>query len=309
MRVKVPGFKVSLPVLDIAVTLVSVVLVGASVLFPHWSSLSDGLAASGLFFVLLRGIEHCNRRFSRRKFRKLFGNDAPENNYTFVYPDFVVAEEVRNAAFHARIDEQRLFAKSVSLFGNIHRVDIPQVVAMNDIQSLLEVAIAFADVTGQPPPICNDAAAVRDPKRSFISFGFSSNECTLMYLSEHRHPMFRLHQAPPGMRYGDSITVSDRQGRKERYVSNEHREIGIVMRYKPTFAGCDGIQWWFCAGLGATATIGAGYWLANNWKMLADLVGTRNFIAVLSVANHSHKVVEVKTIVANGHRLVPRETV
>jgi hypothetical protein len=258
-----------------------------------------GIAASGLVGIVALVSKAARQQIEHRMFGKFFGRSALDSQMHLVYPDFMLSKEAEAALLAVSIDRQAFFAKRSEIFLASHRVDIPSVVAANDIESLLHAAIIFGEVMQKLPPIRSDSVAVANPGDSFVSFGFSSNECTHMYLNNCQEPLFRIVQETVPQRYGEYLEVSgpDRE-RVFRSSEQAKMEIAIIVRHQPDIETADGVVWFLCGGLGPLGTVGAGYYLATRWKELHNLVGERDFLCVLSVATWSVRQIHRLLIIA-----------
>jgi len=220
----------------------------------------------------------------RHQFREFFGKCASENRMTLVYPHFVLSSEVSSLIQNAGIETQRIFQKNHVVSNRVYRVDITDAVAVNDIVGLLQIAVFFNDVVGRSPKILADTIAVQEPTDSLISFGFSSNECTHLFLEQSiKSPFFIKHEPDTTLKYREYIDVELDGGEIKSFRSTSDYEIGIIAKFKPSLETDRDVVWFICGGLGAKGTEGAAYYLAKAWRQIYKRAGSDEFLCVLQV--------------------------
>ncbi|MGO4649773.1 hypothetical protein AB4305_33330 [Nocardia sp. 2YAB30] len=203
---------------------------------------------------------------------------------TLVYPTFELTAPSLNALGEAGISRQRIFGKKDSAFTDRHHVDVPVVVAENDIRGLLYVSTLLQRRTGMPIQLQSDRDIVAHSDRPFISFGLSGNDCTHLYLETVERPLFTIRDShAEDDSYVECLQLSD----GSRYVSSDNRNIGIIARVRPSPDLHPDRYWIYCAGLGRRGTAGAGWYLANYWSPLQHRIGDREFVAVIGVHQYS----------------------
>jgi hypothetical protein len=267
---------------------------------PGLQGIFESLAASGLVATIARVLLLWTTYVRRRRFREFFGNDALRNRMCLVYPDFRLSLEAESILRQASFDLQKIYEKPSNVFPQPHRVDIPSIVASNDMESLLQIAAMFGEILQKTPPVRSDAHAVANSTDSFISFGFSSNDCTHMFLEACHQAIFRVMEEPAPTRYGEYIEFDGPDGKQRTYRSNDKAEIGIIVKYRPKFDTASDTVWLVCAGIGPKATTGAAYYLARHWQSLYEQVDAKEFICILSVTPWDYKQVHRKLVVAEG---------
>ncbi|WP_406275657.1 hypothetical protein OH799_03585 [Nocardia sp. NBC_00881] len=212
------------------------------------------------------------------------GAEMTTRGATVVYPTFELTGPSVNALRKAGISRQRTFGKKDSAFADRHHVDVPVVVAENDVRGLLYVSSLLQRRTSIPITLECDRDIVARCDRPFISFGLSSNDCTHLYLETVERPLFTIRDSPAeDGSNSECLELTD----GTRYVSSDNRNIGIIARVRPSPDRHPDRYWIYCAGLGRRGTAGAGWYLANYWRPLQQRVGDREFVAVIGVHKYS----------------------
>jgi hypothetical protein len=249
-----------------------------------------GVATSFVFATILDLFIGMQGRITDRARVRFFGAELVRGETLLAYPDFVMHNDVRATLNHH--NQQMLFQRPHSRFHEmtVHRIDIPRVVAANDIQALLYVSTAFEARRTCPMVMTVDTRIVDDCARSFVSVGLSSNDCTHLYINEHARPLFTIVEDDVGSEY-----IRLRNGSEFR--SNERTQYGIILRYAPNPEEFPERRWLLVAGLGPVGTSAAGWYLSQHWRQLAHSVPRkRNFIAVLSTGVYTDHAPHVKEI-------------
>ncbi|GAA4601907.1 hypothetical protein BJY16_004064 [Actinoplanes octamycinicus] len=235
-----------------------------------------GVATSFIFATILDMFITLQNRLADRARVHFFGAELVRKETLMCYPDFVMHDDVRATLGHH--NQQMLFQRPHSRFKEVtvHRIDIPRVVAANDIQSLLYVSTAFEARRTCPLIITVDTSIIDDCARSFVSFGLSSNDCTHLYANEHADPLFTIIEDEVGSEF-----IRLRNG--SEYRSTKRKQYGIILRYAPNPEEFPERRWLLVAGLGPVGTTATGWYLSQHWRQLAGSVPRdKNFIAVLS---------------------------
>lgn len=296
MGIRIPSFTLDLTFLIVIVTVISGLLAFGAKNSAAQNILA-GISVSGLGAMALRLSQWTTEHAQNREFKNFFGRAALQGKMCLIYPDFTLSAEVSEVLRRVEFDSQKVFAKSAATFLRSHRIDIPNVVAMNDIEALLQVAIVLNTHSQKTPPIRADSFALENCDTSFISFGLSSNECTHMYLDCSGSPLFSIQQESESRRYGEYLEVST-PGRDARHFrSTDTHEIGIIVRHRPSGDCGPDTVWFLCAGLGPKGTVGAARYLASHWNELSMRVGQKDFLCLLCVAT-GYKHAELLLIVA-----------
>jgi hypothetical protein len=158
-----------------------------------------------------------------------------------------------------------------------HRVDLPRVLASNDMRALLEVSDIFGGNLSKTCMVV-DRNILDSSDRSFMSFGLSSNDCTHLYLDIDPSPLFEIVENDEGSEY---IRIAC-DGREFR--SSTDIQYGIILRYAPDLETLPQRRWFLIAGLGPLGTTAAAKYLSKRWEFLSQSVGSgrSDFLAVVS---------------------------
>ncbi|WP_327352261.1 hypothetical protein [Streptomyces sp. NBC_01304] len=196
-----------------------------------------------------------SRAVSRSRVR-FFGDELVHQETTLVYPDFVLHEDVRETL--SSHNQQLIYQRPQSRFTGmaVHRIDVPSLVASNDIQSLLYVSSLFDSNADSPNVMLADGKILEDCDRSFISFGLTSNDCTHLYLHDAPNPLFSVVEDDQGSEY-----VRLRNGHE--YRSTDQRQYGVILHHAPDRDDAPERRWMLVAGLGPVGTTDAGWYLAR----------------------------------------------
>ncbi|MGQ4614739.1 hypothetical protein [Nocardia sp. R7R-8] len=217
------------------------------------------------------------------------GAEMTTNGTTLVYSAFELTRPALHALRTAGIDRRRVFQKQ-GAFGNRY-VDLPSVVAENDLRGLLYVLSFLQRQTSIPVEVRNDRDLVARRDRACISFGLTGNDCLRRYLDTAEQPLFTVHDsvAEDGSR-SVRLLLADASA----YDSGDDRNIGIVARVRPSPDRHPGRYWIHCGGLGPRGTAGAGWYLAHSWGTLQQRAGDRDFVAVIGVDEYSDHAVSLE---------------
>jgi hypothetical protein len=240
------------------------------------------VAASFMFTFVFYFFSICLQRIDRRHFQRFFGKAAINNQLHIVYPTFVLSDEARSTLKHH--NEQLIYRKFNPRFSRTYRIDVPHVVAENDLCALAYLVGLFGETCRNAPPIRVDSEAVVHSNDSFISLGLSSNECTHMYLQHCSVPMFEIVPDEKGSEY---LTYNDVEGQQKELKSTSNTYYGVILKYHPDPEDGSDRLWFLCAGLGPNGTSGSAWYLANKWRQLYRKVGTNDFVAFIRVQHYS----------------------
>ena len=249
-----------------------------------WRDLTVGVATSFLFLAVLNVLAAGELLLLGHGRRHFFGAELTNGPTNLVYPDFVIHNDIR--ILLAKFNQQMLFQRPESKFGSltVHRIDIPRTVALNDIQALLYISDALPSTLRSPNVLMVNNAVVEDPDRSFVSFGFSSNDCTHLYLNEAQNPLFEIVEDGEGSEF---VRLSD----GHEFISTNRRQYGLIVRYCPDIRAHPERRWFLVAGLGPVGTPAAAWYLAHSWQELAQHTHrTTSFVAVISTGAYTSRV-------------------
>ncbi|ROP41885.1 hypothetical protein [Saccharothrix texasensis] len=216
-----------------------------------------------------------------REFSEFVGAEIAEKGAALVYPVFRLSGETRQALAGLNLNQQLLYQKEESQFTRMHRIDVPAVCAVNDMRALVYAAELFQTHLRVSWTLEADVDAVRNPARSLISFGLSSNDVTHMYLETVDRPLFQVLPDGQGSEY---LRLSD----ETEFKSTPDAQYGIIVRARP-FPDAPDRVWFLCSGLGPMGTPGAAWYLATNWRDLHDQAGAADFVAAVKVRRYSEK--------------------
>lgn len=241
---------------------------------PPWRDLFSGVGASVLFVAGLDFLSAAKSYWLHRRRQLLFGRELARQGARFVYPDFVMNDDVKETLLSH--NQQLLYKRPSSRYSGktTHRADIPRVIADNDIRALLYISDIFhgRSITTE---MSVDSRVMDDPECSFISIGLSSNDCTHLYLEIDQHPIFEIVPDDDGSEY----LRMPHDGAEFR--SNQQRQYGLLVRYSPATAVNEDRRWFFVAGLGPLGTTATAKYLAQHWKKLAKSMGPRDDFALI----------------------------
>lgn len=246
------------------------------------------ISASFMFSFVFFFFEACIVTLDRRQFRLLFGNAAMKHETYLVYPSFVLSQGAQEAL--AAHNEQLIYGKPHPRFAKTYRVDVPSVVAENDLRGLAYLVGLFGDTCGKAPPIRDDNDAVAHPHHSFIALGLTSNECTHMYQQHCSFPAFEIIPDEQGSEYLAYEDVSGKRVELKRTRtpgSGESAFYGVIIKYHPDPEEAPDRVWFLCAGLGPNGTSGAAWYLANRWRKLYKHVHASDFLAIIKVQHYA----------------------
>ena len=234
------------------------------------------VATSLLFVVALDLLIAARSHLLDRRRQRMFGSELVRRGATLVYPDFVMNDDVKHAL--AETNQQLLYRRPRSRYADrtTHRIDIPRVVAANDIRALLlfsEVFRANARLT----QMVVDRDILDSSERSFVSFGLSSNDCTHLYLDLDPEPLFEIVPDGSGSEYLRIPFDS------AEFRSTSTRQYGLICRYSPAPKAEPERRWFLVAGLGAVGTTAAARFIAKSWTTaLSVLGGVDDFLLIVS---------------------------
>jgi hypothetical protein len=274
---KGPKFALDVTGLVLAVALFT----AATYLHSPWWNLCLGIGTSFVFIAVSDLLAAAHARILDASRASFFGRELVREVATFVYPDFEPHEEVTQLleSNGVRMRYQRPSSKIRPLVD--FWIDAPFTAALNDIEAILYVAGIFGGLSTSPDSLIIDRRMIKTSDRSFISFGLGSNACTYLYFDHSgANALFCLEREPAGLPAKMFIRAVNGQ----EYHSDSHRQYGLIARYSPDRQNYPHRRWFFVAGLGPAGTIGAAWYLAQNWRYLAKNVpADEDFAALVTV--------------------------
>jgi hypothetical protein len=237
------------------------------------------ICASFVFLFVLDSAYHLLSTFYRKRFRRFFGDlSDTKQGATFVYPDFVLSETASSTLKGAGIAE--VYAKRDKHYAGTRFIDIPHIVASNDLLSIVIMASRLGGLLGDSPRLRADGWAVENHERSLISFGLTSNAVTDLCLSADPDQAFRIDDPA-----GDPKIVVLHDATETRFGRDERTQHAVVLRYRPEPDAHPSRYWFICAGLAAAGTPAASWALSHNWLKYNKRFGTRDFLIILKTSN------------------------
>lgn len=276
----------------ILLTVAGVVLFGAAAFFvPHTApqyvssstatnlqSIFANMCASFLFLLTLDIGRHAQDHFRSGKFRAFFGDLALSKSANLVCPDFTFSSHCLGLL--GSLTSTQIFSKRSSQYPGTRFIEVPQIIASNDLKGMVIVATRMGQYMHDSPNTINDDHAVSDPHKSFISFGLTSNSFTDLYLNSHDPPLFKLENVD-----SDPIIIVECEGQTRTYGRTDKHQHGIVLRYRPDPGECPNRYWFICAGLAAAGTPAAAWRLVHSWPEYHRRFGNRDFLVVIRTTN------------------------
>jgi hypothetical protein len=251
---------------------------------PDATIIQNVLASSCASFVFLLTLNtgyYVRDAFHRRSFRAFFGDLSVSTTARFVYPDFDLSAQCRELL--KNMPSTEIYQKKANQYSGRRFIDVPQIVASNDLQGIVIIATRMGRYLGDTPLLITDGQAVADPSKSLISFGLTSNAVTELYLNTDPAPLFRI--ADVG---GEPQIVVQVNGKTERYGRTAEYQHGIILRYRPNPDDYPTTFWIICAGLAAAGTPAAAWNLAHKWPRYHRRFGKKDFLIIFATSNDVH---------------------
>jgi hypothetical protein len=132
---------------------------------------------------------------NQRRFHIFFGDIAEHGTVTFVYPDFDLSRKARKAL--DGVPPAEIYQKHSTHFAGPRFIDVPQIVASNDLLAIVITATRLGRLLGDTPRLLADEQAIQDSRRCLISFGLTSNAVTDLYFATDLEPLFRVRDHAP----------------------------------------------------------------------------------------------------------------
>lgn len=244
-----------------------------------WTDLFLGMATSFVFLAVTNTIVRLQRWWSFRRVRDFFGSEIASQGLLLAYPDFVLSD----TALERLKGTSEIWSRPPAQISDgpafPHHdfpMEIKTSVAANDIQALLLFASVVEQNSSVAAALIEDRKIWQDSRRSFCAAGLTSNHCVALYAATDRDPMIILDQRDghPVVHIPSGPSIEN----------NERREFGIAMRFAPDREKYPNRRWWYVAGLGATGTPGAAWYLSTEWRRLSRLSHPdSDFVAVVSL--------------------------
>lgn len=237
------------------------------------------ICASFVFLFVLDSAYHLLGVFYRKKFRQFFGDLSDvSRGATFVYPDFVLSDKAHAALRDAKITE--IYAKRDQHYAGTRFIDIPQIVASNDLLAIVIMASRLGSLLSDSPKLRTDGWAIENHERSIISFGLTSNAVTDLCVGADPTRAFRIEDPS-----GDPKLVVLHDDTETRYGRDDTEQHAMILRYRPEPVTHPSRYWFICGGLAAAGTPAASWALAHNWLTYHKRFGKRDFLVILKTSN------------------------
>ena len=253
----------------------------ASRLRTPWLNLCLGIGTSFVFIAVSDILHAAHARILDASRASFFGRELARGAATFVYPDFEPHEDVTRVleANGMGMRYQRPASKTRPLVD--YWIDAPVTAASNDLEAILYVSGIFGRFSAGPDSLITDRRLIKDCNRSFVSFGLGSSACTYLYFDHSgANALFELKPEPSGRAAKMYIETID--GRE--FHSDSHLQYGLIARYAPDRIHGPHRRWFLIAGLGPAGTVGAAWYLAQNWRYLARKIpADQDFAALVTV--------------------------
>ncbi len=253
-------------------------------MFPGWT-------VEGLFQMVDSDAtvirpDHIGPSDTDLRLRTFLGAETATRGATLVYPTLEASEPPGETSREAEIPRRRRFGGRPGVLAPHHRIGAPVMVPENDIRGLLYVFSLLQRHTGIPTDVQSARDIVAHFDGPYISFGLIGNDCAQRYLESVECPLFTVRDAPAdnGFRR-QRLELSDGSS----HESNKDRDIGIIVRVRPSPDLHPGRYCIYCVGSGPRGTSGASWYLANNWRLLQRRAGGREFVAVIGVRRYSDR--------------------
>lgn len=254
-------------------------------------SISASICASFIFLFAINTLEGIRGWIYRRAFKSFFGEISSSTTAHLVYPDFKLSDQVKSVI--QDIDPTDIFRKRADHYPGTRFIDVPKIVASNDLLGIVIAATRLGRYIGDSPKLITDGQAVDDPGISMISFGLTSNAVTDLYLRTDPKPLFQLRDVEK-----DPIIIVDRDGKIEKFHRDETHQHAIVLRYRPNPIDYPKRFWIICAGLAAAGTPAAAWNLVHKWKQYNSRFDKNDFLIILRTSNDVHSYIKAEEIIS-----------
>lgn len=254
-------------------------------------SILASICASFIFLLVINSTTYIRDTLDRRSFRAFFGDLSSSKNACFVYPDFVLSENVLSRI--EDLSDTEIYRKRSDRYSGSRFIDVPQIVASNDLQGIVIVASRIGKYVRDSLPLVTDGQAIDDPTLSFFSFGLTSNSVTELYLTTDPAPLFKIEDPS-----GNPKIVCEVDGKPRLFGRDEQKQHGIILRYRPNPQDYPQKIWIICAGLAAAGTPAAAWNLVHKWKKYHRRFGKKDFLIVFETSNDVYSYIKSTEVIA-----------
>jgi hypothetical protein len=214
------------------------------------------LIAGFLSIGIIETYRYFKIKIQHRKFNKIFGYYKTEKLY-LVLPSLQIRSEI-----------QTQYGYPLMKYGGAY-IRSSKLLAYADAVSLKYLIDLVSKIVGSKSIISTDEDLKNELDLSFISFGGSNFYCTYI-LSQSDNKFYSF----------DGNKIINNQTSKE-FEDDGVNDYGFVIKYK--HINFPKKTWIIIAGLGETGTRGAAWFLATNWKKLAEKYSDNSFGFVVKV--------------------------
>lgn len=293
-------------VLDVIGLSVTVILLVVALSLPSGStalqSILINLSASFLFATVLDLLIRAQQCLLQWRLVQFFGRDLIRGTTIFVLPDFEPSSNVTKT-LAAQGQNMEFVRPSETIYKNDqHYGEVQRSFAGNDVQAMLYFVDLFQGMSTKPNRVYTDYEVItylgapgsdNVTHGSMVSFGLSSNDCTLHYGKVADRPLFTIDTMKQGTTVIEVLNLLDKDGKTIRQYKSSLTEVyGFIVRYAPDGQPQSGRRWFLVAGLGARGTTGAAWFLSQKWwsELSPQLDGHHDddFLAVVACAPELH---------------------
>jgi hypothetical protein len=240
----------------------------------------SSICASFWFLFMFETASYIRQGIIGKKFRAFFGDLSDGKKAHLVYPDFVLSDQCHKLL--KDVPPATWFRKHADHYSGTRFIDVPKIVASNDLQGIVILATRMGRYLGDSPLLITDTEAIIDPRpnKSLLSFGLTSNAVTDLYQSTDPSPLFTIEDPA-----GDPKLVVQKDGRVEKYGRDATSQHGLILRYRPSPDDYPTTFWIICAGLAAAGTPAAAWNLAHKWRRYHSRFGDKDFVIIFKTSN------------------------
>jgi len=256
-------------------------------------NIMSSISASFIFFVLLDIGFRLREWAEQRAFKRFFGDLSMADSCKLVYPDFELNEECEKLIK----DVSHRYRKHSTPNTGTRFIDVPQIVASNDLLGVVIVSTSLGKYLGKAPTLITDGGAYHEIQRynpSFISFGMTSNIVTDLYQRNDKDPLFCIKD--PDTNHPRIVVKTD--GEERSFGRKDNYQHGIILRYRPHRQEFPGQTWFICAGIAAAGTPAAAWLLAHKWKEYHKRFQDSDFLVIFQTGNYPEASPQTKEVLA-----------